>query len=79
MRSSTPEAQIELVPPESSYVGIAAALERLGKRTSRGPTLDFDVTSVADDLEWIYGCVECGRGAPLFTVPDPVPVEGVSQ
>ena len=72
-----PDARIELVSPESSYVGIAAALERLGKRTSAGPPLDVDVASVADDLEWIYGCVERGRGAPLFAVPDPAPAERV--
>jgi len=74
-----PEAQIELVAPESSYVGIAAALDRLGKRTSAGPALDVDVTSVAEDLEWIYGYVERGRGAPLFAVPDPVSVERVTS
>jgi glycosyltransferase involved in cell wall biosynthesis len=74
-----PEARIELVSPESSYVGIAAALERLGKRTSAGPALEVDLASVADDLEWIYGYVERGRGAPLFAVPDPVPAERVSS
>jgi glycosyltransferase involved in cell wall biosynthesis len=72
-----PEARIELVAPESSCVGIAAALERLGKRTSAGPALEVDVTSVADDLEWIYGYVQRGRRAPLFAVPDPIPAERV--
>jgi hypothetical protein len=37
------------------------------------------VASVADDLEWIYGYVERGRGAPLFAVPDPVPAERVTS
>jgi glycosyltransferase involved in cell wall biosynthesis len=72
-----PEARIELVPPESFYVGIAGALELLGKRTGAGPALHAGVTSVADDLEWIYGYVERGRGAPLFAVPDPVLAERV--
>ena len=70
-----PEARIELVSAESSYVGIAAALDRLGKRTRAGPALGVDVTSVADDLEWIYGYVERGRAAPDIVLPHPVPMK----
>jgi glycosyltransferase involved in cell wall biosynthesis len=53
-----PEARFELVAPGDSYRGLAAALERLGKRRVPGPALHAGIEAVAADLERVYAYVD---------------------
>jgi glycosyltransferase involved in cell wall biosynthesis len=53
-----PQARFELVQPEESYHGLAAALRRLGKRTAPGPQVDAGVDGLALDLERVYRLVD---------------------
>jgi glycosyltransferase involved in cell wall biosynthesis len=72
-----PDARFELVPPEESHRGLAAALARLGKRTTPGPALDAGLEGLSRDLERFYRRVERGR-APARSAAAAAPV-GVEQ
>jgi glycosyltransferase involved in cell wall biosynthesis len=65
-----PQARFELVSPADSYRGLAAALERLGKRRVPGPALDAGIEAVAADLERVYACVD-GRSARRAAADEP--------
>ena len=58
-----PDARFELVQPEASYRGLAAAIARSGKRTVTGPALDAGLDGLGRDLDRFYRLVD-GRLRP---------------